>query len=118
MAIKTDMITAQYRVTDMALAETFYTRLIGRGPDFRASPTFLEWELIPGYWLQLSGHAEFGSGGPLRWRVDDIVAGRAELIVEHGLDVGEIGRLEGVVAYCNFEDPFGNPLGIFQDLAR
>lgn len=35
-----------------------------------------------------------------------------------GLDISPVERIEGVVAYCNFDDPWGNKMGFFQDLAR
>ncbi len=58
------------------------------------------------------------AAGPLRLRVDDIEAERQRPIDDLSVDVDDIKRVEGVVAFCTFHDPFGNPLGILQDLAR
>ncbi len=118
MAITTDMVTAEYHVTDIKAARLFYGRLLGRGPDFEASPSFVEWEVVPGYWLQLRETDKVHAAGPLRLRVDDIEAERQRLIDDLSVDVDDIKRVEGVVAFCTFHDPFGNPLGILQDLAR
>jgi len=117
MTFATDMITAEYRVRDMACALDFCGALFGRGPDFRASDTFVEWELVPGSWFQIRETPETGTAGPLRWRVDDVEAERQRLIETHGLAIDPVTRVEGVVAYCTFTDPFGNPLGLLQDLA-
>jgi|AP12_2_1047962.scaffolds.fasta_scaffold17301_2 catechol 2,3-dioxygenase-like lactoylglutathione lyase family enzyme len=118
MAIATDMVTAEYHVADMALAREFYGKLLGRGPDFEASPGFVEWEVLPGYWLQLRETDKVESAGPVRFRVDDIEAERRRLADELGVEIDAVKRIDGVVAYCTFHDPFGNPLGILQDLAR
>jgi len=112
------MVTAEYRVSDMARAREFYGRLFGRAPDFEASPTFIEWEVVPGYWLQLRETEERGHAGPVRFRVDDIETERARLTAELGVEIDAVKRVEGVVAFCTFFDPFGNPLGILEDLAR
>jgi len=112
------MVTAEYRVTDMGLARAFYGRLFGRGPDFEASPGFVEWEVVPGYSLQLRETAEIRTSGPVRFRVDDIDAERARLADELGVEIDAVTTVDGVVAFCTFHDPFGNPLGLLQDLAR
>ncbi len=36
------MVTAEYHVTDIESARSFYAKLLGRGPDFEASPTFVD----------------------------------------------------------------------------
>ena len=112
------MVTAEYRVGDMSVARSFYGKLFGRAPDFEASPTFVEWEVVPGYWLQLRETDEGGFAGPVRFRVDDIDAERLRLIDELDVDIDDVTRVKGVVAFCTFHDPFGNSLGILQDLAR
>ena len=118
MPIKTDMVTAEYHVADMTRAREFYGRLFGRGPDFEASPNFIEWDVVPGYWLQLRETAEVRAAGPDRFRVDDIDTERTHLMAELGVELDDVKRVEGVVAFCSFRDPFGNPLGILEDLAR
>ena len=118
MAIATDMVTAEYRVTDMAQARDFYGMLFGRDPDFEASSIFVEWEVVPGYWLQLRQTDRVSCAGPVRFRVDDVEAERARLMDELGVEIDAVTRVEGVVAFCTFPDPFGNPLGLLQDLAR
>lgn len=53
----------------------------------------------------------------LRFGVPDIVGERARLL-EKGVPVTEIEELAKVVRWCNFEDPWGNRLGLYQDLSR
>jgi hypothetical protein len=51
----------------------------------------------------------------VRFGVSDLAAERRALI-EQGIEVSAITGKAGVVAWCQFGDPFGNPLGLFQDL--
>jgi len=53
----------------------------------------------------------------LRLGVADIEAERKRIQEELHIEVSEIERIEGLAAWCNFTDPFGNRLGLFQDLA-
>lgn len=49
--------------------------------------------------------------------VADIDTARKQLL-DVGVPAGEVEVLEGAAAWCDFPDPFGNPLGLFQDLQR
>ena len=51
------------------------------------------------------------------WAVADVAAERERIHDALGVAVSEIERIEGVAAWCTFEDPFGNRLGLFEDLA-
>jgi predicted enzyme related to lactoylglutathione lyase len=57
-----------------------------------------------------------GTGELLRLGVGDIEQARRELR-ERGARVGEPTTIPGVVAFCDAEDPFGNPLSLYQDLS-
>jgi predicted enzyme related to lactoylglutathione lyase len=100
---------------DEALA--FYCALIGRDPDLGPDPDFYEWEISPGAWLQLAtGRTGIKpSSFRLRLRVEDIEAAVGVLKAK-GFEPGDIKRLPGLVAFANLTDPWGNPLGVYQDL--
>jgi predicted enzyme related to lactoylglutathione lyase len=100
---------------DEALA--FYCGLIGREPDMGPDPDFYEWEISPGAWLQLAtGRTDIKpSSFRLRLAVEDIEAAVGVLRAK-GFEPGDIKRLPGLAAFANLTDPWGNPLGIFQDL--
>ena len=53
MPIATNLVTVRYAVSDIDVAEAFYERLLGREPDVRMGEDFVEWEVVPGFWLQL-----------------------------------------------------------------
>jgi len=109
-------VTLVVGVSAMADALGFYGRLLGRGPDFVLADDFQEYELVPGMWYQLTTRVPPGRGRRVRFGVADIAAERRALL-DDGIEVTEIAGEPGVVAWCEFKDPFGNPLGFFQDLA-
>jgi hypothetical protein len=100
---------------DEALA--FYCALIGRDPDLGPDPDFYEWEISPGAWLQLAtGRSEISpSSFRLRLQVEDIESS-IEILRVKGFEPGQIKRLPGLVAFANLTDPWGNPLGIYENL--
>jgi predicted enzyme related to lactoylglutathione lyase len=100
---------------DEALA--FYSALIGREPDLGPDPDFYEWEISPGAWLQLAtGRTDINpSSFRLRLQVEDIETSVGVLRAK-GFEPGDIKWLPGLVAFANLTDPWGNPLGVYQDL--
>lgn len=107
--------TAQLRVPDVAAGLTFYEDLIGRAPDSSPHVNFYEWELQNAAWFQL-GQGKVIEAYPLRFAVRDIAAEVSRMPARFGITCGEILRIPEVVAWCNFEDPWGNRLGFYQDL--
>src|SRR5215813_7132868 len=84
-------LTIALRVGDTDEAVAFYTRVLGRGPDFVAHEDFHEWEICPGAWLQVSsGHGTNGvsSSSRLRFEVDDIAA-EIDRLCALGIEVAE-----------------------------
>ncbi len=100
---------------DEALA--FYCALIGRDPDLGPDPDFYEWEISPGAWLQLATNRTDikPSSFRLRLQVENIEASVGVLRAK-GFEPGAVKRLPGLVAFANLTDPWGNPLGVYQDL--
>jgi catechol 2,3-dioxygenase-like lactoylglutathione lyase family enzyme len=108
-------VTLVVGVTGMDEALSFYGRLFGRAPDFVLEDDFQEYEVVPGMWYQLTTRVPPGRGRRVRFGVADIGSERQALI-DQGIEVTEVAGKAGVVAWCEFKDPFGNPLGYFQDL--
>jgi predicted enzyme related to lactoylglutathione lyase len=100
---------------DEALA--FYCALIGRDPDLGPDPDFYEWEISPGAWLQLAtGRGDIHpSSFRLRLRVEDIEEA-VGILKRKGFEPGPIKHLPGLVSFANLTDPWGNPLGVYQDM--
>lgn len=114
-------VTLQIQVGDLSAGLDFYTMLFGRGPDFSPHEDFFEWQVVEGaeVWWQIV--VVPGRIHPLtnrsRLKVNDVRAAtdwaRSSLKVEPG----QVSTLPGVVAFVDFEDPWGNQLGFYEDLA-
>lgn len=110
-------MTVQIRVTDIKTGAPFYERLFGRPADLVSTPTFHEWELLPNSWFQVAEGRPTVGNGPIRFGVADVVAERGRLMAALHVEIEPIERIAGLVAWCTFSDPWGNRVGLFQDLA-
>jgi hypothetical protein len=110
-------LTIAVHAGDREEALAFYCALIGRDPDLGPDSDFYEWEISPGAWLQLATGRDdiVPSSFRLRFQVEDIDKS-VEVLIRKGFEPGSIKRLAGLVAYANLTDPWGNPLGIYQDM--
>jgi catechol 2,3-dioxygenase-like lactoylglutathione lyase family enzyme len=72
--IYTALLTA-----DLAAAEDWYTKLLGRGPDNRPMTTLVQWELFDQGGLALSSDGEIAGSGVVFLYVADIAAERDRL---------------------------------------
>lgn len=91
---------------DLAAAEGWYTKLLGRGPDHRPMPTLLHWELFEQGGLMLSSSEEIAGQGAIFLYVADLAAERRRLqgvgIVLGDDNAGDYSTLAEV------RDPAGN----------
>ena len=72
--IYTALLTA-----DLAAAERWYTKLLGRGPDYRPMDTLLQWELFDQGGVALSTDNEIAGRGVMFLVVDDVETERRRL---------------------------------------
>jgi len=110
-------VTFEVRVSDFGVGARWYTRLLGRPPDLTPRADFWEWEVLPMCYLQVGAGTPVPGSGPVRLGVEDLAAERERIRDALGIAVSAIERVEGLTAWCTFEDPFGNRLGLFEDLA-
>ena len=93
---------------NLAAAEDWYTKLLGRGPDYRPMDTLLQWELVDQGGVALSTDGEIAGRGVMFLIVDDVAAERRrlhELRIVLGDDIeGDYSTLAQVL------DPDGNLL--------
>jgi hypothetical protein len=68
--MKLQNIYSALLTTDLAAAERWYTKLLGRGPDYRPMETLIQWDL-------------FAQGG-LQLATDDNLAGNGALFLQVG----------------------------------
>jgi catechol 2,3-dioxygenase-like lactoylglutathione lyase family enzyme len=85
--IYTSLLTA-----DLAAAEGWYTKLLGRGPDHRPMDTLVQWELFEDGGLMLSNSDEIAAKGAMFLYVGDLAAERTRLR-RLGIELG--GRHSG-----------------------
>lgn len=101
---------------DLAAAEDWYTRLLGRGPDYRPMDTLLHWELSDRGGLMLSSSEEIAGTGVVFLYVADLAAERRrlqDLGIELGDDIpGEYSTL------AQARDPDGNLVTLASPPAR
>lgn len=118
--MKIDTIAMHVRVPDVPMAKIWYERLFDRPPDFVADLDFLvEWEITAGAWLQLVKKSNHQPGwSRIRFGVMDLSAECDRAAEVLGIDISEVQFYKDLVAFCDFSDPFGNPLGFAQDLTR
>jgi hypothetical protein len=110
-------MTFQLRVADFAKGLAWYQTLLQREPDFVPHEGFVEWEVLPGCWLQLAEGTPVEGSGPIRLAVIDLEAERERMIRELKVEPFEIFQREEVpVKWGTFADPWGNGLGFFEYL--
>ena len=73
---------------DLAKAEGWYTKLLGRGPDRRPMDTLLHWDLFDHGGLMLSSSKEIAARGVMFLYVSDLVAERRRL-QNLGIELGD-----------------------------
>jgi catechol 2,3-dioxygenase-like lactoylglutathione lyase family enzyme len=109
--IYTALLTA-----DLAAAERWYTKLLGRGPDYRPMDTLVQWELFDQGGVALSTDNEIAGRGVMFLVVDDVETERRRLKrlgIMLGDDiVGDYSTLAQV------RDPDGNLITLATPLSR
>jgi catechol 2,3-dioxygenase-like lactoylglutathione lyase family enzyme len=101
--IYTALLTA-----DLAAAEGWYTKLLGRGPDYRPMDTLVQWELFEQGGVALSTDDEIAGRGVMFLVVDDVAAERRRL---QGLGIVLGSDIKGDYStLAQVRDPDGNLL--------
>ena len=101
---------------DLARAEGWYTRLLGRGPDYRPMDTLLHWELSDHGGLMLSSSEEIAGRGVMFLYVDDLAAERRRL---QGLGIALGDDIPGDYStLAQVRDPDGNLVTLASPPAR
>ncbi|MEH7014778.1 VOC family protein [Neobacillus niacini] len=108
-------MTYQVRVTDITEGYNWYKTFLNKDVDFKPHDGFVEWELIPGCWLQVAEGTPSDGSGPLRLGVKDINAEKVRLEKELNIDDFQVySRPEVPVKWVTFADPWGNRIGLFE----
>ena len=101
---------------DLAAAEAWYTKLLGRGPDHRPMKTLVQWELSDQGGVGLSTDEEIAGKGVVFIIVDDVAAERRRL---QGLGIMPGDDIKGDYStLAQVRDPDGNLLTLATPPAR
>lgn len=105
-------ITISVPVKSIHEASRWYERCLELKGHIDPAPGIREYELRPDCWLQLSEGESARSEHCLLLGVTDL-AGERERLTSLGVDVSEIQRVEGAVAFAEIKDPDGNNQSYF-----
>lgn len=73
-------MTYQIRVNDIKIGANWYQTFLKKAPDFIPHDGFVEWEVVPGCWLQVAEGTTSSGSGPLRLAVKDIEAEKSRFM--------------------------------------
>jgi predicted enzyme related to lactoylglutathione lyase len=104
-----DHLLAVVPVSDIDAARRWYAVLFGRDADNNPMPTLVEWQVVPGGWVQVFHDTERAGTGLLNFAVDDLEAHRENLRAQ-GVDAGPVTDADKGVRLCELTDPDGNTL--------
>jgi glyoxylase I family protein len=100
-------VLAVVPVTDLDVARQWYEKLFGRPCDNNPMPVLVEWQVVPGGWVQVFVDEERAGSGLSNFAVDDLAAHVAEA-AERGLAPGEIEGVNKGIELATLTDPDGN----------
>jgi glyoxylase I family protein len=100
-------VLAVVPVTDIDRAQRWYTALFGRPADNNPMPTLVEWQVVPGGWVQVFCDPDRAGRAAVNLAVDDLEADIADLGAR-GLEAGEIVEANEGVRLSALRDPDGN----------
>ena len=102
-------VLAVVQVSDVHRSEQWYTSLFGRPADNNPMPSLVEWQVLPGAWVQVFTDPDRAGTGLLNFAVDDLEGHLAE-VSGRGIDPGEIVEANKGVRTCAVADPDGNTI--------
>lgn len=112
-------LTVQFHVPSIKEGIEFYSRVLGRPPNFAPLPDFQEWDhIVPNVTFQVAEGPPRPTY-PIRFRVSNIEAEHERIVREaRPPHATPVKRFEGLVAVCDFLDPWGNAFGLYQVLCE
>ena len=102
-------------VADLAAAQAWYERLLGRAPNFFPNDNEAVWQLTDTAWIYVVGDADRAGRGLLTVLVDDLAALVAGM-GERGIEAGEMETFTEVMRRVRISDPEGNRLTFAENL--
>jgi catechol 2,3-dioxygenase-like lactoylglutathione lyase family enzyme len=104
--MKLQKIYSALLASDLAAAECWYAKLLGRGPDYRPMKSMIQWDLFPRGGVQLVTDDNLAGQGALFLVVGDVAAERQRL---RGLGISLGDDIQGDYStLAQVRDPDGN----------
>ena len=107
--MKLQKIYSALLTTDLTAAESWYTKLLGRGPDYRPMETLIQWDLFAQGGLQLATDDNLAGNGALFLLVGDIATERQRLR-DLGISLGDDNIQGDYSTLAQVRDPDGNQI--------
>jgi glyoxylase I family protein len=107
--VSIEHVLAVVPVSDIDKSQGSYSSLFGRSPDNNPMPTLVEWQVLPGAWVQVFIDPDRAGSGLLNLAVDDL-EGHLALVSGRGLEPGEIVEANKGVRLSTITDPDGNTI--------
>jgi predicted enzyme related to lactoylglutathione lyase len=104
-------VLAVVPVSDLKASSRWYETLFGRPADNNPMATLVEWQVVPGGWVQVFADAERAGSGLLNFAVDDLQAHISDLR-QRGLEPGDITGASKGVHLSAITDPDGNTISL------
>jgi predicted enzyme related to lactoylglutathione lyase len=100
-------VLAVVPVSDIDKANAWYEALFGRPADNNPMPVLVEWQVVPGGWVQVFVDQERAGSGLVNFAVDDLAKHIAE-VRDRGLTPEGIEDVNKGVQLSAIHDPDGN----------
>jgi glyoxylase I family protein len=100
-------VMAVVPVTDLDRSRRWYEKLFGRAADNNPMPTLVEWQIVPGGWVQVFDDDQRAGSTAVNVAVRDLEA-HIEDLRRRGLEPGEIIEANKGVRLSALTDPDGN----------
>jgi glyoxylase I family protein len=100
-------VLAVVPATDVERSRPWYEALFGRAADNNPMSTLIEWQVVPGGWVQVFGDDQHAGSTTVNFAVQDLDAHVDEL-KQRGLEPGEIVDANKGVRLSALTDPDGN----------
>jgi predicted enzyme related to lactoylglutathione lyase len=94
-------------VSDLDVASAWYEKLFDRPADNNPMSVLVEWQVVPGGWVQVFVDEERAGSGLVNFAVDDLEA-HVRQAADRGLEPGEVEPVNKGVELCTLADPDGN----------
>lgn len=102
-------VLAAVPVTDLDSSRHWYESLFGRAADNNPMSTVVEWQIVPGGWVQVFTDPRRAGSTAVNFAVQDLDA-HIDDLKQRGLEPGEIVEANKGVRLSALTDPDGNTI--------